>query len=66
MNVADNKEARAYHRKRLPYFGVILIIVGIFALLINLRIIPSVNWDIFWPVLLIVLGILMLYDHYNG
>jgi uncharacterized membrane protein HdeD (DUF308 family) len=62
--MADNEEARSSHRKRIPYFGVILIIVGVFALLINLKIIPRVNWDIFWPVLLIVLGILALYDHY--
>jgi uncharacterized membrane protein HdeD (DUF308 family) len=69
MNMADDEEDRAYHRashrRRLPYWGIILIIIGVIALLVNLKIIPSVNWDIFWPVLLIILGILALYEYYR-
>jgi hypothetical protein len=44
MDMVDNEEYRASHRKRLPYWGVILIVVGVFALLANLKIIPSLNW----------------------
>jgi hypothetical protein len=64
-NMPDTKEERAYERrKRLPYWGVILILIGVFALLVNLNIITGLNWSIFWPVLLIVLGILALYEYY--
>jgi uncharacterized membrane protein HdeD (DUF308 family) len=63
--MAGNEGDRASHRRIIPYWGVILILVGIFALLTNLKIIPSLNWDIFWPILVIILGILALYEHYQ-
>ncbi len=50
--------------RRHSYWGMILVLIGIFALLVNLEIIPNLNWDIFWPVLIIVVGILMLYGRY--
>jgi uncharacterized membrane protein YhaH (DUF805 family) len=59
IEMADNE--RISRRRGHPYWGVILILIGVFALLVNLKIIPSVNWDMFWPLLLIVIGILMLY-----
>jgi Mg2+ and Co2+ transporter CorA len=65
MNIANNEEFRASHRRRLPYWGLIFILIGVFALLMNLKIIPGLNWDIFWPVLLIILGILALYEYYQ-
>jgi len=65
MNMADREKDWASHRKGLPYWGVILIIIGVFALLDNLKIIPGLDWDIFWPVLLIFLGIMALYEFYQ-
>jgi hypothetical protein len=38
-----------------------LIIVGAIFLLKNLGLLMAVNWDIVWPIVLIVIGILMLY-----
>lgn len=38
-------------------FGFIIIILGILFLLVNLNIITEGVWDIFWPLLLIVLGV---------
>lgn len=38
-----------------------LIIVGAIFLLKNLGLLAVVNWDLVWPLVLIVLGILMIY-----
>lgn len=43
----------------LSFFGSILIIVGIIALLTNLGVIGSAIWD-WWPILLVILGIYVL------
>jgi hypothetical protein len=51
-------------KKKHPFFGVILILIGVFALLINFNIISGLYWNAFWPILLIVIGILALYEHY--
>jgi uncharacterized membrane protein YhaH (DUF805 family) len=63
MKMVDNEKDRDSHRRRHPYWGVILILIGVFALLVNLKIIPGWNWDLFWPLLLIALGILALYEY---
>jgi hypothetical protein len=41
-------------------FGLILIALGVLFLLKNLGIISGSVWDIFWPILLIVLGLEIL------
>ncbi len=65
INLADTEEGRAYERsRRYPYWAVVLILIGVFALLINLNIIPGLNWDIFWPVLLIVIGAFGFFEYY--
>ena len=38
-----------------------LIIVGAIFLLKNLGLLVMVNWDLIWPIVLIVVGILMVY-----
>ncbi len=65
MNLADNEGNRASDRKEPPVWATILILIGVFALLVNFNIIPGLNWDIFWPVLLIVVGILGFYEYYH-
>jgi Mg2+ and Co2+ transporter CorA len=65
MYMTDSEKDRGSHKKGLPYWGLILIIIGVFTLLDNLKIIPGLNWDIFWPVLLIFLGIMVLYEYYQ-
>jgi hypothetical protein len=60
IEMADDD--RSPHRRRHSYWGAILVLIGIFALLANLKIIPNLNWDLFWPILLIAIGILVLYD----
>ncbi len=40
--------------------GLIVILVGIFFLLHNLGLLPSISWGVIWPVLLIIIGISML------
>ena len=38
----------------------LLIIVGLIFLLENLNLIPSVDWSIVWPIILILAGLFML------
>ncbi|MFA6423505.1 MAG: DUF5668 domain-containing protein [Patescibacteria group bacterium] len=40
--------------------GLIIILLGLVILLENLNIIPKATWDIFWPLILIFLGIGMI------
>ncbi len=65
MNMADNVEARASERSgKFPIWALILVLIGIFALLVNLNIIPGLNWDYFWPILLIVIGVFGFIEYY--
>ena len=48
------------HSKRAAWFGIILILLGIFFLLENLHLIPWVNKDLFWPVIIILVGVWLL------
>lgn len=40
--------------------GVILILLGAYFLLTNLGVLSNLRWDLFWPAVLIVLGLLLL------
>jgi len=42
-------------------FAAALIIVGAIFLLKNLGVISGVQWEIIWPIVLIVLGVSMLF-----
>lgn len=41
--------------------GAALIIVGIIFLLKNIGIMPEIAWDVVWPVLVIVIGVVMVF-----
>ena len=47
------------------YFGLFLALFGTLLLLSNLGIIPSGFWNIFWPMLLIALGLYLLSKRLN-
>lgn len=73
---ATHAEWRAWRRQQREYYraqygwgwfglwrwfwAIALIVVGGYFLLVNLGLIASVNGDLVWPVLLIVLGVLVL------
>ncbi len=40
--------------------GIILIVLGAYFLLANIGVFNNVRWDLFWPVVLIALGLLLL------
>jgi phage shock protein C len=40
--------------------GVILIVLGAYFLLTNLGVLSNLRWDLFWPAVLILLGLLLL------
>ena len=40
--------------------GIILIVLGAYFLLTNLGVLSNVRWDLFWPAVLILLGLLLL------
>jgi hypothetical protein len=47
-------------------FGFLLIIIGIIVLLKNLGFISGNVWDIFWPALLIVVGLSLVLRRRSG
>jgi hypothetical protein len=64
MNLAKTEGDRASTRRKDPIWAAILILIGFFALLTNLNLIPGLNWDIFWPVLLMMIGAIGFYGYY--
>jgi phage shock protein PspC (stress-responsive transcriptional regulator) len=50
------------HGNRPPglWAGIILIVLGAYFLLTNLGVLANVRWDLFWPAVLIALGLLLL------
>jgi hypothetical protein len=64
INLADAEGNKSPERKRLPIWAAILILIGLFALLANLNIIPDLSWDLFWPILLIIVGVWGFYEYY--
>jgi phage shock protein C len=40
--------------------GIILIVLGAYFLLTNLGVLSNLRWDLFWPAVLILLGLLLL------
>lgn len=38
-----------------------LIVLGVIFLLKNLGLLVAVNWDLVWPIALIILGVIMIY-----
>ena len=47
-------------RPRGLWAGIILIALGAYFLLTNLGVLSTFRWDLFWPAVLIVLGLLLL------
>ncbi len=47
-------------RPRGLWFGVILILLGAYFLLSNIGVLAGFRWDIFWPAVLIAIGLLIL------
>lgn len=41
--------------------GILLVIIGAVFLLKNLGLMAMVNWDLIWPIVLIVIGVVMIY-----
>jgi len=40
--------------------GIALVVIGAIFLMKNLGLIPGVNWDIIWPLAILVLGVAMV------
>lgn len=41
--------------------GYALVILGVIFLLKNLGLLVAINWDLVWPIVLVIIGILMIY-----
>jgi hypothetical protein len=64
MNLAETEGDKASERRKFPIWAAVLVLIGFFALLTNLNLIPGLNWDIFWPLLLILIGVIGFYEYY--
>lgn len=49
-----------YGRPRGLWLGIILIVAGAYFLLDNLGVLNAFRWDVFWPVVLIAIGLFVL------
>lgn len=47
------------------WFGIVLVVLGVYLLLDNLGYLRFFRWDIFWPVALIAIGLLVLLRRYR-
>ncbi len=54
------------HERGRLFWGVALIIVGIAMLLSNLGYLPSILWEQWWPILLIVLGVIFIVRQFSS
>ena len=55
---ADRQTSRSDNRAGPIVFGVVLVLVGVFALVREY--LPEIDWDWFWPIVLIAVGVLVL------
>ena len=55
-NLSNVAREKASERRGYPIWAAILILIGLFALLANLNILPGLNWDLFRPILIIAIG----------
>jgi phage shock protein C len=62
-----NREPREYHHTHRGgiIVGIIILIIGVIALLSNFNIFHWFAWAVFWPVILILIGILIIFARRN-
>ncbi len=65
LGQAFSKTKNEKHSKRAGWFGIILILLGIFFLLENLHLIPWVDKDILWPIIIILVGAWLLIKRWS-
>jgi hypothetical protein len=57
---AFSKKTEEKHSNRAAWFGILLILLGIFFLLDNLHLIRWINKDLLWPIIIIFVGAWLL------
>ena len=65
ITVSEERQPRENH---IPTGGIFLVFIGVVLLLQSLDVLPWALWDTlwrFWPVLLIISGLSMLFGRYN-
>ena len=60
LGQAFSRTKNEKHSKRAGWFGILLIFLGIFFLLENLHLIPWVDEDLLWPIIIILVGAWLL------
>jgi hypothetical protein len=63
INLSNVVGEKSSERRGYPIWAAILILIGLFALLANLNILPGLNWDLFWPILIIAIGAWGFYEY---
>jgi len=60
MGTVFSKKAEEKHTNRTGWFGILLILLGVFFLLENLNLIRWFNNDLLWPIIIIFIGAWLL------
>jgi len=55
------EEASKIHRRR-NFFGIILIVLGVLFLMGNLNLFSWFRWGYFWPLILVVVGLIIIFS----
>jgi len=53
------------HTNRAAWFGIFLVLLGIFFLLENLHLIGWINRDLLWPIIIILVGVWLLIKRWS-
>ncbi|NJD53099.1 MAG: PspC domain-containing protein [Candidatus Methanoperedens sp.] len=65
LGQAFSRKTEEKHSKRAVWFGIILILLGIYFLLENLHLIPWIDRDILWPIIIILVGVWLLIKRWS-
>jgi phage shock protein PspC (stress-responsive transcriptional regulator) len=57
---SESQETEKVQAQRRNIFGVILIVVGIFLLLLTFGVFHWVRWSVIWPIVLIAVGLIII------
>ncbi len=65
LGQAFSRKTEEKHSNRAGWFGIILILLGIYLLLDNLHLLSWINKDLLWPIIIIFIGAWLLIKRWS-